>query len=193
MNQLFPIFLKTEKIQILLIGGGYVATEKIHFLLKSSPQSNITVVAREFSNDFLLELENHTTKIERLERAFIEEDFNEKDLVICAIDDKQKSTEIYALAKKRHLLINVADNPPICDFYLGGIVTKGNLKIAISTNGKSPTLAKRMREFFEDVFPDDVDELLVNLEYYRSKLKFNLENKIKHLNNITVNFKKKGF
>ena len=193
MNELYPIFLKTKELQILLIGGGYVATEKIHFLLKSSPNSQVTVVAREFSEDFKKEIQPFSAQIKTIERAFLEEDFEQKDLVICAIDDKQKSAEIYALAKRRHLLINVADNPPLCDFYLGGIVTKGNLKIAISTNGKSPTLAKRIREFFEDVFPDDVDELLINLDYYRSKLKFNLQNKIKHLNNITENFKKKGF
>jgi precorrin-2 dehydrogenase / sirohydrochlorin ferrochelatase len=193
MNELYPIFLKTERIHILLIGGGFVATEKIHFLLKSSPNSNITVVAREFTQGFRDEISTHSAKIDLIERSFLEEDFLEKDLVICAIDDKDKSAEIYALAKKRHLLINVADNPPLCDFYLGGIVTKGNLKIAISTNGKSPTLAKRMREFFEEVFPDDIDDLLQNLDYYRSKLKFSLQNKIRHLNNITENFKKKGF
>ncbi|MFA9290217.1 MAG: bifunctional precorrin-2 dehydrogenase/sirohydrochlorin ferrochelatase [Solirubrobacteraceae bacterium] len=193
MNTLYPIFLKTEHIHFLLIGGGYVATEKIHFLLKSSPECCITVVANIFSDDFMNEIKDKKATITLINRKFLEIDFLNKDLVICAIDDKEKSAEIYALAKQRHLLINVADKPTLCDFYLGGIVTKGNLKIAISTNGKSPTLAKRMREFFEDVFPDDIDELLINLEYYRSKLKFNLQNKIRHLNNITENFKKKGF
>ena len=53
------------------------------------------------------------------------------------------------IRKSRNLLVNVADTPELCDFYLGGIVTKGNIKVAISTNGKSPTMAKRLRQFFE--------------------------------------------
>jgi precorrin-2 dehydrogenase/sirohydrochlorin ferrochelatase len=52
----------------------------------------------------------------------------------------------------------IADTPPLCDYYLGGIVTKGNVKIAISTNGKSPTTAKRLREFFEEVIPEDINK-----------------------------------
>ncbi|MFA9206089.1 MAG: hypothetical protein ACEQR6_05375, partial [Burkholderiaceae bacterium] len=55
----------------------------------------------------------------------------------------------------------IADTPPLCDYYLGGIVTKGNVKIAISTNGKSPTTAKRLREFFEEIIPG-LDSRMLN-------------------------------
>jgi precorrin-2 dehydrogenase/sirohydrochlorin ferrochelatase len=87
--------------------------------------------------------------------------------------------------------VNVADNPPFCDFYMGGIVTKGNVKLAISTNGQSPTTAKRLRQFFEDVIPDDVDDLVKNLNAYRKTIKGNFHKKVSTLNRITENLIKK--
>ncbi|HMC00059.1 MAG TPA: hypothetical protein VKN14_03375, partial [Flavobacteriaceae bacterium] len=77
------------------------------------------------------------------------------------------------------------DTPGLCDFYLGGIVTKGNIKIAISTNGKSPTVAKRLRQFFEDVIPENIDDLVKNLNKYRKTIKGNFEKKVSTLNKIT--------
>ena len=79
-----------------------------------------------------------------------------------------------------------------CDFYLGGIVTKGNLKIAISTNGKSPTMAKRLRQFFEEFLPDNMDELLANLDDYRKTLKGNFQEKVDQLNDLTKGILNKG-
>ena len=68
---------------------------------------------------------------------------------------------------------------------MGGIVTKGNVKIAISTNGKSPTTAKRLRQFFEEFLPDEIDELVENLNDYRSSLKDSFHQKVVHLNALT--------
>jgi precorrin-2 dehydrogenase/sirohydrochlorin ferrochelatase len=79
----------------------------------------------------------------------------------------------------------VADNPPLCDFYMGSIVTKGNLKIAISTNGKSPTLAKRLRQWLETFLPEETDALLDKLYVYRNKLKGNFEQKVLAMNKLT--------
>ena len=86
--------------------------------------------------------------------------------------------------------MNVADTPDLCDFYLGGIVTKGNLKVAISTNGKSPTAAKRLRQLLEEVLPDELDDLLENLHAYRETLKGDFEYKVKAMNEVTANLVK---
>ena len=88
-------------------------------------------------------------------------------------------------SKDENILVNVADTPELCDFYLGGIVTKGNIKIAISTNGKSPTLAKRLRQFFEDVIPDDINELAENLNEFRKSIKGEFKEKVAILNDLT--------
>jgi len=81
--------------------------------------------------------------------------------------------------------VNVADKPELCDFYLGSVVKKGNLKIAISTNGKSPTIAKRLKEMFNEVLPDQLDELLQNMHIIRNKLNGSFTDKINKLNTIT--------
>src|SRR5258706_151687 len=113
--------------------------------------------------------------------------FNESDLVvdldfaqiiIVAVNDGPVSEWVHLQAKAKGKLINVADTPGLCDFYLGSIVNKGHLKIAISTNGKSPTIAKRLKEIFTDVLPD-MDELLHNLNAIRNKLKGNLSEKVR--------------
>ena len=81
--------------------------------------------------------------------------------------------------------MNVADTPDQCDFYLGSIVQKGNLKIAISTNGKSPTMAKRMKEVLQQALPNELDDSITNLNTIRNKLNGSFETKVKRLNEIT--------
>jgi precorrin-2 dehydrogenase/sirohydrochlorin ferrochelatase len=126
-----------------------------------------------------------------IEKAFEPSDLDNKQLVIAATADKALNESIYRAAKAKTILINVADTPELCDFYLGSIVTKGDLKIAISTNGKSPTLSKRIREFFEDILPDNINDLILNLNEYRKTLKGNFEEKVDKLNEITASFKNK--
>lgn len=79
----------------------------------------------------------------------------------------------------------MADTHELCDFYMGGIVTKGNLKIGISTNGKSTTLAKRIRQFLETLLPDEIDELLDTLRKYRESLAGDFESKVIEMNKRT--------
>jgi siroheme synthase-like protein len=82
-------------------------------------------------------------------------------------------------------LINVADTPELCDFYLGSIVQKGHLKIAISTNGKSPTIAKRIKQVLQEAIPDSLNEVLDKLQIIRDRLKGDFSEKVKQLNQIT--------
>jgi len=81
--------------------------------------------------------------------------------------------------------------PELCDFYMGGIVTKGNVKIAISTNGQSPTMAKRLRQLFEEVLPENINDLVKNLKDFRKTLKDDFEYKVEHLNKLTESFLEK--
>jgi len=184
MNHLYPIFLKVHKLNILLIGGGFVATEKLEFLLKSSPKAQVTVISPMFRPEFL-ELARGVETVTLIEDAYHEKYLGGKHLVIGATDDKAVNRQIRDEAKERFLLVNIADTPELCDFYLGGIVTKGNLKIAISTNGKSPTAAKRIRQLLEEVLPDELDDLLENLHSYRATLKGDFEYKVKAMNEAT--------
>ncbi|WP_297338485.1 bifunctional precorrin-2 dehydrogenase/sirohydrochlorin ferrochelatase [Algoriphagus sp.] len=184
MNHLYPIFLKVHQLNVLLIGGGFVATEKLEFLLKSSPEAQVTVVSKFFRPEFLKLAEGKET-VTLIEDSYQEKYLGGKHIVIAATDDKKVNRQIRNEAKERFLLVNVADTPELCDFYLGGIVTKGNLKIAISTNGKSPTTAKRLRQLLEEVLPEEIDDLLENLNAYRATLKGDFEYKVKAMNEVT--------
>jgi precorrin-2 dehydrogenase/sirohydrochlorin ferrochelatase len=182
-NNLYPIFLKTQQLETLIVGGGYVALEKLSFLLKSSPNSKVTMVAPFFREE-TQELANKfgvSMIISNYHTSYIEN----KHMVIATTDIVAVNSRVYKDCKQKNILVNVADNPPYCDFYMGGIVTKGHVKIAISTNGKSPTTAKRLRQFFEDVLPENVDDLVKNLNEYRKTIKGNFEEKVKKLNEFT--------
>ncbi|GAB5416575.1 MAG: bifunctional precorrin-2 dehydrogenase/sirohydrochlorin ferrochelatase [Crocinitomicaceae bacterium] len=183
MNQLYPIFLKAHAFPILVVGGGNVGAEKLRFLLKSSPNAWVQVVATYFSDEVLALVKEPKISLEK--RRFEIADLDRKSLVIVATDDPELNLQIHTLCRKRNLLVNVADQPELCDFYLGGIVTKGNLKIAISTNGKSPTTAKRLRQLFEQVLPEEIDELLENLHAYRKEMELDFESKVWVMNEMT--------
>ncbi len=183
-NQLFPVFLKLENLQVLLVGAGNVGLEKLHALLANSAEAKVTIVAPEVKEEVKRLVWKHPTCI-IFQKEFEEADLDDKELVILATDNKSLHEKIRPLAKQRGLLVNVADTPDLCDFYLGSIVQKGNLKIAISTNGKSPTAAKRIKEVLHDALPGELDDVIENLHTVRNKLNGNFENKVKKLNAIT--------
>ncbi|HEY2727224.1 MAG TPA: NAD(P)-dependent oxidoreductase, partial [Parafilimonas sp.] len=108
------------------------------------------------------------------------------DLVISAVNDIDLAEKIRNDAKQKGKLINAADKPSLCDFYLGSVVTKGDIKIAISTNGKSPTLARRLKEFFKEVLPDEIETALSNLNSIRNNITTGFKERVKKLNEITA-------
>lgn len=182
-NNLYPIFLKTAQLQILIVGGGNVAAEKLSFLTKSSPDARVTMVAPHFREFTLGLAKDYNVKLIR--DAYSVTFLKGQHLVIATTDDPEVNRKVYDDCRQLDKLVNVADNPPYCDFYMGGIVTKGNVKVAISTNGKSPTTAKRLRQFFEDVIPEDIDQMVRNLNVYRKKLKGDFESKVEQMNKVT--------
>ncbi len=183
-NNLYPIFLKLETLHTLVVGGGNVGLEKAEALFFSAPDATVTIVAP-IIKDELVALVTNANRYQIIQRNFEEEDLNGKDLVILATDNKELHKYVKRLAKEKGILCNVADTPDLCDFYLGSVVKKGNLKIAISTNGKSPTIAKRLKETFNELLPNEMDAVLDNMQSIRNKMQGNFNDKIKKLNAIT--------
>jgi siroheme synthase-like protein len=183
-NLLFPVFLKLEDLRVLLVGGGNVGTEKLSAILGNAPGTAVTVVAKTISEEIKGLAKKHA-KVLLHERAFSAADLEEKDIVVIAVNDREVSQFIRDAAKEKNLLVNVADTPDQCDFYLSSIVQKGNLKIAISTNGLSPTAAKRIKEVLNQALPHELDDVIQNLHQVRNKLNGNFEYKVKRLNEIT--------
>jgi uncharacterized protein len=186
-NKLFPIFLKLESLSVLVVGGGKIGLEKLNAILSNAPQTKIKLVATEISEE-IKQLLAIYPNLQLIERVFLPADVDGTDLVIVAIDDKNESTRIRNIAKEKGKLVNVADKPELCDFYMSSIVQKGNLKIAISTNGKSPTIAKRLKDLFNELLPEELGELLDNMVEIRAKLKGDFTYKVNQLNAITKDF-----
>ena len=182
-NNLYPIFLKTSKLSILIVGGGKVAAEKLTFLTKSSPDANVIMVSPEYRESTLQLAKKY--HVELIIDKYHEKYLVGKHMIVATTDNTEVNIQVYQDCRKLDKLVNVADNPPYCDFYMGGIVTKGNVKIAISTNGKSPTTAKRLRQFFEEVIPEDINKMVLNLNSFRKTIKGDFEQKVEKMNEVT--------
>jgi precorrin-2 dehydrogenase/sirohydrochlorin ferrochelatase len=184
-NPLFPAFLKLENLRVLLVGGGNVGLEKLTAILRSSPATAVTIVSLSFLPELRTLAASHP-RLQLIERGWLETDLDDADIVFAATDDPALHRRIKATARARRLLVNVADTPNLCDFYLSSVVQKGQLKVAISTNGKSPTVAKRVRAMLEEVLPDELDEVLQQMTVIRGKVAGDFTAKVKSLNAVTA-------
>ncbi|TDS12991.1 precorrin-2 dehydrogenase/sirohydrochlorin ferrochelatase family protein [Sphingobacterium paludis] len=187
MNELFPIYVKLDQIRTLLVGGGPVGLEKLEAILANSPRAQVHLVAERIDAQ-VQELVAGSAGLSASERAFRDADVNGVDLIILATNNPTLNAHIRELARAKNILLNVADKPSLCDFYLGSVVRKGDLKIGISTNGKSPTIAKRLKEFFDDLLPDEIDETLTLMSNLRNNLKGDFQEKVRLLNEHTQDF-----
>ena len=183
-NNLFPVFLKLEELNVLLVGGGHIGLEKLSAILSNAPGTNVRVIARDISEAVSGFAGKHSN-IELISKEYDTSDLDWAGVVITAIDDPEVSARISSEARQRGKLVNAADKPELCDFYLGSVVKKGNLKIAISTNGKSPTIAKRLKDVLSEVMPDQIDDVLENMHIIRNRLSGNFTDKVNRLNHIT--------
>lgn len=183
-NRLFPVFLKLEQLSLLIVGGGKVALEKLHAVLSNAPATRIRIVGKVISEELTAEaaLHDHITVVEK---PYESSDLKGADIVIVAVNDIPAATRIKEDARRAGLLVNVADKPELCDFYLSSVVRKGHLKIAISTNGKSPTIAKRLKEEIGSMIPDEMDDVLENMQTIRQRLNGDFSEKVRQLNDLT--------
>lgn len=184
VNTLYPIFVKLHQLNTTIVGGGEVGLEKVSFMLKNSPDAKITLIARSICEE-IWELAVIHTNLTIQKKALKKSDLKHTRILVLATNNIKYDAAIVKLAHESNILCNVADKPDLCDFYLGSIISRGDLKIAISTNGKSPTLAKRMRQYLEHALPDNTQELINNLTSIRNKLKGDFKSKVQALNNVT--------
>jgi len=145
---LLPIFLKLDGRQCLLVGAGTVALDKIGSLLKTGMR--LRVVAPEA----LAEVRALAAdgKLEWVQREFAPEDLDGNFIVIAATDVPEVNAEIYRGAVARGIPSNSVDDIPNCDFFFGSVVRRGDLQIAVSTAGQSPSLAQKIRQQLEKQF-----------------------------------------
>jgi len=184
-NPLFPAFLKLENLRVLLVGGGNVGLEKLSAILRNSPKTAVTIVSLSFLAE-VRTLAAQNPRLHLIERGWAEADLDAHDIVFAATDDPALHRTIVTAAHQRRLLVNVADTPDLCDFYLSSVVVKGQLKVAVSTNGKSPTVGKRLRAVLEETLSEELDEVLAQMTVIRGRLAGDFANKVKSLNAVTA-------
>ena len=135
-NPLFPVFLKLEQLRVLLVGGGNVGLEKLTAILRNSPGTAVTVVSLTFLPALRTLAARHPA-VQLHVGPYDDAYLVEADVVFAATDDPALHRRIKAAARARRLLVNVADTPALCDFYLSSVVQKGALKMVVSTNKRA--------------------------------------------------------
>ncbi len=166
MAELFPIFLKLEKRRCLVVGAGAIAEQKITGLLAAG--ADVHIVAPEAIEQVkVLAAEG---RLKWFKRAFEASDVERAFLVVAATGDPGVNEEIYRLCESEGVLCNAVDEPERCHFYYPAVVRRGDLQIAISTNGKSPALARRIRQELETAFGDAYGPWLEWLGAVRKRL-----------------------
>lgn len=163
---LFPIFLKLRGRRCLVAGGGKIAEEKIEGLLATGAEIHVVAPA---ATPRIREL-GRQKKIALHVRGFRSSDLKGAFVVVAATNSPALHKKIYREAKRRQVLCNVVDDPPNCDFYYGSVVRRGALQIAISTAGKSPALAQRIRKILENQFGPEYEEWIGALGEARERL-----------------------
>ena len=180
---LFPIFISLENKNILIVGGGKVAYRKIEKILPFNP--NLFVVSKEFSKETEELLKKHDIPFKR--KSFEFSDLENIDIVIIAVDDIDLQKEIFNYTRGKNILVNSVDSPDYCDFIFPAYVKKGDLVIGISTSGKVPGLSAKIREFIENLLPENIENILNDLEKLRKSMpkgKKRQEKIIKKINQI---------
>lgn len=163
---LFPLFLKLRGRHCLVVGAGKISEGKIAGLLEAGAKvlviaPHATARITQWHNEKTIQLERRTFRAGDLSGMFV---------VVAATNSQTVHRAIYREAQKRKVLCNIVDVPLLCDFYYPAVVRRGELQIAISTAGASPSLARRLREQMESSFGPEYDRWLKHLSEERRKV-----------------------
>jgi precorrin-2 dehydrogenase/sirohydrochlorin ferrochelatase len=162
----YPVFVQLEGKKVVVVGGGNVAYRKVLALLECG--AAIHLAGRELTLELKQMVENE--EIHFLGREFSEGSLRNAFMIIAATDDKDLNHHISTCARKKGVLVNAVDQPPDCDFIVPSILKRGDLQIAISTSGKSPALARRIRKSLEAQFGEEYETFLTMMGRLRKEI-----------------------
>jgi uroporphyrin-III C-methyltransferase / precorrin-2 dehydrogenase / sirohydrochlorin ferrochelatase len=157
---LFPVFLKLAGRRVLVVGGGPVATSKIGALVAA--RAEITVIAPVMTACI------DASPVTRHRREFRPDDVEGAWLVVAAATP-EVNREVARAAEARGVFVNAVDDPPNATAYLGGVVRRAGVTLAISTNGQAPALAGLLREALDAVLPADLDRWVAEARAIRPR------------------------
>ncbi|MFC1872130.1 bifunctional precorrin-2 dehydrogenase/sirohydrochlorin ferrochelatase [Chloroflexota bacterium] len=156
MMDYYPVFLKLNNQPCVVVGGGEVALRKVFTLREYG--AHVTVISPEISPE--MERMGSSGEIAVLKRAYHEGDLAGAFLTIAATDDKEINYAVSAEARRCRCLVNVVDDGENSDFIVPSIMKRGDITVAVSTGGRSPALARKLRLHLEEVLGDEYSKLL---------------------------------
>ena len=167
MKKYYPAFVDIEAQPCLVVGGGAIAEEKAGSLLECG--GVVTVISPDLTDG----LRDHADRgaLRWLARTYESGDVRGFRLVISATDSAEVNERVYREAEAEGIMVNVVDVPALCRYIVPSIVRQGDLCIAISTGGKSPALAKKIRGQLEGAYGPEYADLLDLLGAYRPRMK----------------------
>ena len=163
----YPVFLDIAGKPVVVIGGGNIAHQKVVGLLKA--EAEVTVVSPELNE----EMAGLASKgqFRHIKRDYEPGDLEGYTLAFVATDDRSVNATVADEGKERRVWVNAVDDPPYCDFIMPGIAQKGDLIVAISTSGRSPAMARKMREEIEAFLTEDYALMLELAAEVRAELR----------------------
>ncbi len=162
----FPAFIKLDNKKILIVGGGYIAYEKLDHLLDFT--MDISVIAVDFSDEMMNRIKKENLAFEK--REYVKGDIKDFAVVIVAVDDIPLQAEIFEESKEYNCLCNSVDSVDYCDFIFPAYIKKDDLTIAISTSGASPAMAKHLKVYLKNLIPDSISDFLQEMKGLRKTL-----------------------
>src|SRR5215831_10528605 len=153
---LFPMFVKLNGRLVVVVGGGGIAAGKIDGLLKAG--AKVRLIAPEVHPSLISAI--RTREVEWVPREFAAGDLDGAALAIAATSALGVNASVYREAESRGIFCNAVDDVENCHFYYGSVMQRGDLQIAVSTNGKSPALAQRLRQELEQQFGPEYEAWL---------------------------------
>ncbi len=162
----YPVLIRIDGEKVVVVGGGKVAERKVETLLEYGADihvvsQDLTAPLREYVKEGKIAFLGHEFSESHLEGAF---------MVIAGTDDPLLNRHVSEKAKEKGLLVNAVDQPSDCNFIVPSILRRGDLLIAVSTSGKSPALAKKVREELEKTFGKEYESLLILMGRLRQEV-----------------------
>lgn len=160
----FPFYFELEGKKGVIIGGGKVALEKVSRLAPFGAE--LTVIAPRILPE-ITEYKNVRTIV----KEFAPDDVSGADYLIAATDDEELNTRLFALCREKHIPINVVDDKDKCDFIFPSVIRRGKLVASVTSSGASPQVAVSVRKKFEEIIPENIEDILDYLEGIREEVK----------------------
>ncbi len=167
MTNLYPVYIDLTNKKCLVIGGGKVAERKIDNLLEYG--CLIRVVSPQVEKNIQIWADQNLIQLYR--REFQEQDIADSFMVFVATDNNRINEKVSKMCRERGIMVNAVDDPPHCDFYIPSIVRRNSLVLAISTGGKSPAFARRLRSELEEIITPEYGEFVDILGEQRELIK----------------------